>query len=71
MAFEAIKAEIRALLEGSIDEPQDAREMHAALRERLNQMRATGMPLPDDLVELERQLAASFDVPPDKSGAAS
>jgi hypothetical protein len=65
MAFEAIKAEIRALLEGSIDEPQDAHEMHLQLIERLNEMRATGMPLPDDLVELERRLTESFDTLPD------
>ena len=64
MAFEAIKAEIRALLEGSIEEPEDMRELHQQLLERLNQMRATGMPLPDDLVELERQLTESHDALP-------
>ena len=64
MAFEAIKTEIRALLERTIDEPQDAHEMHQQLLERLNQMRATGMPLPDDLVELEKRLTASFDALP-------
>jgi len=67
MAFEAIKAEIRALLEQSIEEPEDAHEMHQQLLERLNQMRATGMPLPDDLVELERQLDASYDALPKES----
>jgi hypothetical protein len=61
MAFEAIKAEIRALLEQSIEEPEDAHEMHLQLIEKLNEMRATGMPLPEDLVELERKLTASFD----------
>ncbi len=64
MAFEEIKTEIRALLEGTIDEPQDMHELHMQLLERLNQMRATGMPLPDDLVELERQLTASHDALP-------
>ena len=64
MAFEAIKTEIRALLEGAIDEPVDAHEMHMQLLAKLNEMRATGMPLPDDLVELEKQLSASFDALP-------
>jgi hypothetical protein len=64
MAFEAIKAQIRALLESSIEEPEDAREMHLKLIERLNELRATGMPLPEDLVELEKRLAASFDTLP-------
>jgi hypothetical protein len=65
MAFDAIKAEIRALLEQSIDEPEDAHELHEQLLEKLNQMRATGMPLPDDLVALERELTLSRDrLPP-------
>jgi hypothetical protein len=67
MAFEAIKAEIRTLLEASIEEPEDAHEMHQQLLERLNQIRATGMPLPDDLVELERRLTASYDALPKSS----
>jgi len=64
MAFEAIKTEIRALLEGTIDEPQDVHELHEQLIEQLNQMRATGMPLPEDLVELEARLTASRDALP-------
>jgi len=64
MAFEAIKTEIRALLGETIDEPQDAHEMHLQLLAKLNEMKATGMPLPDDLVELEKQLTASFDALP-------
>jgi len=64
MAFEAIKTEIRALLEGTIEEPEDVHELHLQLLNKLNEMRATGMPLPDDLVELERQLTESFDALP-------
>lgn len=69
MAFEAIKAEIRDLLERSIDEPLDVHEMHMQLIERLNEMKATGMPLPDDLVRLERELTASYDSLPPKPTA--
>jgi hypothetical protein len=64
MAFEAIKAEIRALLEASIEEPTDAHEMHLQLIARLNELKASGMPLPQDLVDLERQLSASYDTLP-------
>ena len=71
MAFEAIKTEIRALLEGSIEEPQDMHEMHQQLLSKLNEMRATGMPLPDDLVALEKQLTASFDALPKAADEAS
>jgi len=69
MAFEAIKTEIRALLENTIEEPQDVHELHVELLGKLNQMRATGMPLPDDLVELERRLTASFDALPSEDSA--
>jgi len=65
MAFEAIKAQIRSLLENAIEEPEDAHEMHAKLIEKLNEMRATGMPLPEDLVELEKRLTESFDALPE------
>lgn len=64
MAFEAIKAEIRALLEDSIEEPEDVHELHMQLLEKLNELKATGMPLPEDLVELEKQLTASYDALP-------
>ena len=31
-----------------------------SIREKLNEMRAFGMPLPDDLVRLEKELEAEF-----------
>lgn len=54
--FEAIKAEINLLLTQMEEQPEDAKELYEVLREKLNEMRATGMPLPEDLVELERRL---------------
>ncbi len=35
-------------------------EIHERLRQTLDQMRAFGMPLPDDLVALEQELAGEF-----------
>lgn len=35
-------------------------EVHERLRQTLDQMRAFGMPLPEDLVILEKELAAEF-----------
>ena len=32
----------------------------AAIRERLNQLRAEGLPIPDDLVELEKRLEEDY-----------
>ncbi|PHS78901.1 MAG: hypothetical protein COB59_04770 [Rhodospirillaceae bacterium] len=35
-------------------------EVHEKLRQTLDQMRAFGMPLPQDLVDLEKELAGEF-----------
>ena len=40
--------------------PEDRHELYLQIRERLNEMRAFGMPLPADLVEFEEKLEALF-----------
>ena len=56
MAFEEILAEINQLLTDMVHQPEDAHELQLRLHEKLAELRATGMPLPDDLVELEKRL---------------
>jgi hypothetical protein len=60
MAFEELKAQIGALLTELEDQPEDKYELYELIREKLAQMRAMGMPLPDDLVELEAKLKREF-----------
>ncbi len=60
MAFDLIKLEIAQLLTEMQNEPEDKHEIYLALVEKLNQLKATGMPLPDDLVRLERELEEEF-----------
>ncbi len=60
MAFDDLKAEIALLLTQMEDQPEDRHELYLQIREKLNEMRAFGMPLPDDLVRLETQLEAEF-----------
>lgn len=60
MALEQIKAQISLLLEGMVNQPEDEHEIHEQLREKLNELRAMGMPLPADLVALEKRLDADF-----------
>jgi hypothetical protein len=60
MAFEALKAELALLLNQMENQPEDRHELYLQIREKLNEMRAFGMPLPDDLVRLERELEAEF-----------
>ena len=61
MAFESIKAEIDLLLAAMINQPEDAREIREQVREKLNELRAMGMPLPADLVALESRLERAED----------
>jgi len=60
MAFENTKAEIALLLAALQDAPQDRHELYLRIMQNLNELKAYGMPLPSDLVELEHRLEAEF-----------
>jgi len=60
MAFDDLKAEIALLLSQMENQPEDQHELYLQIREKLNEMRAFGLPLPDDLVRLEKELEAEF-----------
>lgn len=60
MAFDQIKLEIEQLLTDMQNQPQDSHEIYLSVMEKLNQLKATGMPLPADLVALERELEKEF-----------
>ena len=66
MAFEALQSELGLLITRMQNEPEDRHELYLVIRQKLNEMKAYGMPLPDDLVRFERQLEAEFAQ--DKSG---
>ena len=60
MAFEAVKAEIGILLTRMQNEPEDSHEIYLHLMEKLNELKAFGLPIPDDLARLEAALEAEF-----------
>ena len=62
MALEELKAQIALLMEEMINQPQDQHEIQEQLREKLSEMRAMGMPIPEDLADLEAELAEEFAV---------
>ena len=62
-----LTAAINVLIDEMESEPDDLHEVHMKLRELLRQFRATGMPLPDDLVRLEHQLETTVEGVPEKS----
>ena len=60
MAFEDKEAELGLLLTRTQNEPNDNREAYAIIRQKLNDLYGFGMPLPEDLVEFERDLEDAF-----------
>ena len=60
MAFEALRAEIDLLLEQMQNAPEDRHELYLRLAQKLNELKAFGMPLPENLVLLEQSLDSEF-----------
>ncbi|HML92625.1 hypothetical protein [Methyloceanibacter sp.] len=60
MAFDDLQAELALLINQMENQPEDRHELYMLIREKLNEMRAFGMPLPEDLVRLEEELEAEF-----------
>jgi hypothetical protein len=60
MAFEDKEAELGLLFTRMLDTPHDRHELYEQIRQKLNELKAYGMPLPEDLVQLERDLEAEF-----------
>ncbi|MCL4766722.1 MAG: hypothetical protein KJZ80_10850 [Hyphomicrobiaceae bacterium] len=63
MAFEDVQAELGLLLTQMENErrPEDRHEIYLVVMRKLNELRAYGMPLPQDLVELEQNLEKEFE----------
>lgn len=66
MVFDDLKAELGILMTQMQTQPEDRHELYLQLMEKLNQIKAFGMPLPQDLVEMEKALEAEFAA--DKKG---
>lgn len=61
MAFEQFRVQIAMLMDEIARNPGDAHELQESLREKLAEMQALGLPLPDDLVGLEEFLEDDLD----------
>lgn len=60
MSFEKLKTDISFLLTTMQNEPEDPHEIYLQIKEKLNELKAFGLPLPQDLVKLEHELEAEF-----------
>ncbi len=61
MPFESLKASIYLLLEEMTGKPADYHELQETLREKLAELKALGLPIPQDLVEAERDLSKELE----------
>jgi hypothetical protein len=59
MDVDHIRSEIARLLDMETP-PEDQYELYLVLRNKLNELRAMRMPLPEDLIRFERELEARF-----------
>lgn len=69
MAFDDVQAEIGLLLTRMQSEPEDKHELYLQIMERLNELKAYGMPLPQDLQDLEAALSADLTDEAGRAGA--
>ena len=60
MDLDDIRAELGIYLTDMQNQPGDRHELYLRLVRRINQMRAFGMPIPEDFLKLECALEAEF-----------
>lgn len=56
MAFEQLKAGIALILEEIEKRPEDRHVLQEELREKIAELRALGLPVPEDILRLEAEL---------------
>ncbi|MEX5726803.1 hypothetical protein Ga0609869_000156 [Rhodovulum iodosum] len=56
MAFEQLKSGIALLLEEIEKRPEDRHILQEELREKISELRAMGLPVPEDILRLEKEL---------------
>lgn len=60
MDMAELEAELNLLLTQMENLPEDRHEFYLQLREKLSEIRAFGMPVPEDLLRLEKELEEEF-----------
>jgi hypothetical protein len=60
MAFERLLTELSMLMQEVEQAPENKHGLYLKIHEKLNELRALGLPLPADLQALEERLEAEF-----------
>jgi predicted nucleic acid-binding Zn-ribbon protein len=63
MALEELQAQINLLVSQINNQPEDVHEIYELLHQKLNELRLTGQPLPQDLLDLEKRMLEEFPKP--------
>lgn len=63
MALEELQAQINLLVSQINNQPEDVHELYELLHQKLNELRSTGQPLPQDLIDLEKRMLEEFPKP--------
>ncbi|MCP4319146.1 MAG: hypothetical protein GY789_24940 [Hyphomicrobiales bacterium] len=69
MVFDDLITRINMLFVEMENQPEDATQLLEQIRLELNTMKATGQPLPEDLVRLEERLEMEFAAQAKKGGS--
>ncbi len=60
MAFDDLEAELALLVNQMDTPPENPHDLYLRIFEKLNEFKALGLPLPDDLVRVEKELEKYF-----------
>jgi hypothetical protein len=60
MAFDDLEAELALLINQMDNPPENPHDLYLRIMELLNEYKGLGLPLPDDLVRVEKELEDYF-----------
>lgn len=63
MAFEDWKVRLRMMLEEATHQPEDLHELQEELREEVAKFRGQSLPVPQDILDLEKALEDRLNLP--------
>lgn len=63
MAFEALKIHLLMMLDEATHQPEDLHELQEELRKEIAGFEAQGLPVPEDIAQLEGRLKAALNQP--------
>ncbi len=68
MAFEELKVGIAMLMDEIAKRPEDAHVLQEQLREKIEELKAFGLPVPEDILALEKTLEENLEENPKGKG---